>query len=651
VVIVPAGLRSGPTLPASIRLTVILLLFLLGAAAMAQERILSFDSDITVNSDGSLDVVETIVVNAEGQQIRRGIFRDFPTRYKDRFNNNVVVDFDVVAVTRNGEPERYALEAMRNGVRIRIGNANVMLPRGEHTYRISYRTNRQLGFFDDFDELYWNVTGTGWQFTIESAAANVTLPAGAEVLRKAAFTGRTGERGTDYRPVAGPDGPGWQTTRALRPGEGLTIAVSWPAGIIAAPGFTDRLRWFVRDNRTTGTALLGTLAVLAYYFAMWRRYGRDPEAGPVIPRFEPPKGLSPAACRFIRLMNYDRKAFSAALMHMAVKGYLLIEESGKKFTLTRQREPGRLEGLSGGERRIAKHLTETRDTVVIKHENNALLRGAIKKLRGSLEAEYELATFKRNTGFIVIGLVLSAGVAVASDAFFLGVIVALVAAALTFAGFHLWGDDADPSFKVIPFRSLPAVGSAADFLKLLFFFAVVFASSSGAILTQISIKPFMIACFALLGAANTLFFFLLKRPTNAGKQLMNEIEGFRMYLKTAEENRLQFLHPPEKTPELFERFLPYAIALDVENEWADKFAAVLAAASREPGQAGGYEPRWYRSSRSLSVKRIGSVGTSLGGVVAAAARPPGSSSGSGGFSGGGGGFSGGGGGGGGGGGW
>jgi len=153
--------------------------------------------------------------------------------------------------------------------------------------------------------------------------------------------------------------------------------------------------------------------------------------------------------------------------------------------------------------------------------------------------------------------------------------------------------------------------------------------------------------FALLGTANILFFFLLKRPTLAGRSLMDEIEGFRMYLGVAEEKRLNLLNPPERTPELFERFLPYALALDVENEWSERFTAVLAAADVQ--RAGGYRPRWYRGRAwrpGHAQNFAGTLGTSLGGAVASSVTPPGSSSGSGG-----GGSSGGGGGGGGGGGW
>jgi len=149
---------------------------------------------------------------------------------------------------------------------------------------------------------------------------------------------------------------------------------------------------------------------------------------------------------------------------------------------------------------------------------------------------------------------------------------------------------------------------------------------------------------------NLVFFHLLRAPTMDGRRLLDQIEGFRMYLSTVEEERLKVLHPPEKTPELFERYLPYALALDCENEWNAKFAAVLAAAA----VAGATAPSWYSGS-NWDAGRTGSftdsLGSSLSSSVASASTAPGSSSGSSFGGGGGGGSSGGGGGGGGGGGW
>ena len=159
---------------AAIVLAIITPLALVAPSAAAQaERIRSFASDIEVRADGSMLVTETITVNAQGRNIKRGIFRDFPTIYDGPWGLRVRVPFEVVRVTRDGAEEPYAIESLENGVRIRIGREEVVLPHGEHTYTITYETARQLGFFETHDELYWNVTGTGWAFPIDSIEARV----------------------------------------------------------------------------------------------------------------------------------------------------------------------------------------------------------------------------------------------------------------------------------------------------------------------------------------------------------------------------------------------------------------------------------------------------------------------------------------------
>ena len=147
-------------------------------------------------------------------------------------------------------------------------------------------------------------------------------------------------------------------------------------------------------------------------------------------------------------------------------------------------------------------------------------------------------------------------------------------------------------------------------------------------------------------AINFAFYHWLKAPTMRGRRFLDEAEGLRMYLEVAEKDELNFRHPPEKTPELFERLLPYAMALDVEQHWAEKFSAVFQSIGPD-GQR--YHPGWYYGP-SWNVSNVGAFTGSMGGALTSAisssSTAPGSSSG-----GGGGGSSGGGGGGGGGGGW
>ena len=176
------------------------MLLLASAQAFATERILSFHADIHVQADGAMNVTETITVRAEGRDIKRGIYRDLPTTYRDAAGRRVSVAYTHIGVLRDGRPEPHHETVLGNGIRIYIGDKNRFLEVGQYTYTLSYRTDRQLGFFDDHDELYWNVTGNGWRFPIDSASASVRLPSsvpGAEMVLEA-YTGAAGARGQDF---------------------------------------------------------------------------------------------------------------------------------------------------------------------------------------------------------------------------------------------------------------------------------------------------------------------------------------------------------------------------------------------------------------------------------------------------------------------
>src|SRR5579864_7474498 len=144
---------------------VLLALVFLTQASAAQtdpdqpdERIRSFDSHIIVNADGSLEVRETIEVLAAEDQVRHGIYRDFPTRYRDKLGNSYAVRFEIVGVQRDGSPEPYHTEGLSDGVRIYFGDKNTFVASGKHRYVFTYTATRELGFFRDHDELYWKVT-------------------------------------------------------------------------------------------------------------------------------------------------------------------------------------------------------------------------------------------------------------------------------------------------------------------------------------------------------------------------------------------------------------------------------------------------------------------------------------------------------------
>ena len=619
------------------------------------ERITSFDSDITVARNGTLTVAETIAVYAANEQINHGIYRDFPTIYTDKHGLKVKVRFDVVSVTMDGHDEPYATESITNGVRVKIGDKDTIIDSGPHTYVLTYTTERQIGFFDKYDELYWNVTGNGWMFRIDKAAATIHLPKGAKILQSAYYTGPAGANGRDAsaEQLSG-DTIRFVTTSGLDANSGLTVAVGFNKGVVTPPSADELRREFILDNASPMVALLGVLALIIFYMTAWWHHGRDPKRGTIIPLFAAPAGLSPEAVRYIHRMSYDRKAFAAALINMAVKGFLTISESHGTYTLTRTGKSAADCGLSGSEIAMGDALFDSpTDSIELKQTNHSDIQRAITALQNSLKAECERHYFFTNSGWFMGGI---------------GILV------LTGIGAALLADNSGPAIAIMIFLSVWSAASAFLLHQAWTNWVAVFsgpghriANFFGAVVATIFAVPFaggMVVGFFAFGqsmspwAAGALvaggvlayvFYHLLKAPTALGAQTLDQIDGFKMFLETAEKDRLEMLHPPKVTPAVFEKFLPYAIALDCENQWSKKFEADAAAAGLDPNQGYGYTPYWYSGSNFSNIGTaafVSSLGSSLGSAAAAASTAPGSSSGSGG-----GGFSGGGGGGGGGGGW
>ena len=320
----------------AVRVLFLLLFFLLFSAhADAQERITNFASDISIAADGTITVRETIAVVAENDRIQRGILRDIPTAYTDRLGNRVRVGLDIQEVQRDGRREPYVVERIANGQRVRTGSADVFIDRGPHTFLIVYRTNRQIAFFDMFDELYWNITGNASLFPIDRAEAFVHLPPGASLVQSDFYTGPQGAQGKNARAVTEGNGIRFVTTVSLAPGEGFTVAVGFSKGAVTPPSGAENIGEFFRANASTIAGLAGLIAIGAYYFFAWLKFGRDPARGVIIPLYTPPKDFSAASVRFVDRMGYDRKTFAAALVAMAVKGYLRIIEDRGAYTLER----------------------------------------------------------------------------------------------------------------------------------------------------------------------------------------------------------------------------------------------------------------------------------------------------------------------------
>jgi len=653
----PAGM------PARLAALALLLLFPLHASAQEAEEILRYDVVVELHDGGRMVVTEEIAVRALGQEIQRGIYRDFPTNFPRASGfGRIQAPFAVLSVERDGHAEPWSVESIggpggRGGVRVRIGDPDVLVDPGEHRYTLRYETWRWVRFGQDEDQLYWNVTGNGWNFPILEASARIVLPSPADPSdgRVEAWTGPEGSTGSDAD--AAWDGETStvrvRTRSRLDAGSGLTVRLTFPKGVVAPPSPEVEAAWFRLDWGGYVDAATVAGLVLALYVLMWSRVGRDPEKRPLMVRYEPPPGFSPAALGYLQERGYRGSLFAAALVSLGVKGALRIEEKKGKWAL--RRLESRPEGPSAEERQLLDALLGNRESMTLGPSYATTLQKAVKQLRTTLSRQLEKHYFVLNRRWFLAGLALSvAGFAwlawrdrygIPPEAWFLGLWLTLWSigvGTLLYRVAQAW-------------RAALSAKGVGEWFGALFLsaFSLPFVGAEIAVLVILAtrVPRHLLVAAVVLGLLNVAFYHLLERPTLKGRGVLDALEGFRAFLTATDADRLDRMTAPERTPELFERWLPHAIALGVENRWAEAFQGALAAgtaagtATSHPGTLA-----WYHGG---SLSDLGSVASSLGSgfssSLSAASSPPSSRGGSSG--GGGGGSSGGGGGGGGGGGW
>lgn len=625
-------------------------------AAQEREEILTYDVTVDVEDGGRMVVTEAIAVRALGDEIKRGIYRDFPTSFpRSSGFGRIEAPFNVLSVERDGRAESWAVESIggpggRGGVRVRIGNANVLLSEGVHEYVLRYETWRWVRFGDAEDQLYWNVTGNGWGFPVGRATARITLPRPVDpgLARLEAWTGPEGSTATaataSWDAVAGAT---FATTEPLGPREGLTVRLTLPKGAVTPPSPDVEAMWFQMD--WGGWIDAGTVAglILALYLLMWIHVGVDPRRSSVVVQYEPPAGFSPAALGYLKHRGYDQSLLPAALVSLAVKGTLTIEKNGRKWALRRGGSPR--EPLAPEEQGVLNELLGGRKELELTATHAKTLQKGIKKLKSALARDLEKRYFVLNRGWFAVGLGTSAlGFAalvrrgqfgIAPEAWF----------------FALWLSFWSIGVGTLVFRAAKAWSAAlkgagfvswmeAVFLSL---FSIPFVAAEIFVfyLLTVRVPQHLLAAAAALGFLNVLFYHLLERPTLKGRGVLNHLDGFQRFLTATDADRLDRMTAPARTPELFERFLPHAIALGVENRWADGFQGVLTAGASQA--AASTSLAWYHGGTPSTLGGLASsLGGSFSGSLSSASSPPSSGGG-----GGGGGSSGGGGGGGGGGGW
>lgn len=487
----------------------------------------SFDADIAVNPDGTVEVTETIRPRFIGAW--NGIFRTIPIEYRTPHGLNYTLFLELQAITDDaGRPLKYEQSRERHYRKFKIWVPGAT--DATRTVVLRYKAQNGLKFFEEHDELYWNVTGDEWQAPIRTASARIELPPGVSGLRAVAFTGVYGSREQAASVEVREHEVSVQTTRRLNFREGLTVAVGWDPGVVRRPGPLDQAALFLRSNWMFGIPLV----VLAAMICLWYTRGRDPRRRPISPQYEPPEGLAPAELGTLVDNSPDMRDVTATLVDLAVRGYMQIQEHEEKKLL--------------GLRTTREYLFSMRKSAHAWEELQPHERALLDSLfAGGVRHSVESSTLENAFYARLPGI---------RDRIF---------SRLLERGYYARRPDKVKRAYIIAgllIGFIVAVGGA--FLSAFLGQSVVPAIAAGVLSVAITVG----------------FGWVMPARTLRGTRVLEGILGFEDFLARVEGDRLRRV---VKTPEMFEKFLPYAMALGVEKNWAKAFEGIY----RQP-------PDWFQ---------------------------------------------------------
>ncbi len=553
-----------------------LALLLLALPAAARSLVIEkFEVEVIVNPDGTLDVTETIQPRFTGSW--NGIYRTIPVEYATPQGFNYTLFLDVQKVTDDaGRPLRHEVSRERHYKKIKI-----WVPGAQDATRtvvLTYRVLDALRFFEDHDELYWNVTGDEWEVPIRQATADILLPASVTGLRAIAFTGAYGSRAQDANVEILGSGVHLRTRRPLGFHEGLSAVIGWDKGLVHPPGAATKAWLFLRSN----WPFFIPIGVFAAMFWLWYTQGRDPRRQPVVVQYDPPEGLSPAEAGTLVDNEAKMRDITATIVDLAARGYLVIE----------QKEAEHLAGLWSNKEyafHLQKPASEWKD---LRPHERVLLTALFE---GGSSQSVELSQLQ-NHFYTNLPLI--------RDCIF---------DSLMQRNYYLHRPDRVRHAYLVASAVIGAVTvwGGAFFSRLL--------GTAGLTTVLTGIATAAIICG---------FGWFMPARTFSGTRTLGNVLGFEDFLARVEEDRFERV---VKTPEMFEKFLPYAMALGVEKKWVRAFADIY----RQP-------PNWYRGPYGTTfqpiyfVNDLDMMSSRAGSVMASAPRSAGRSGfGGGGFSGGG----------------
>jgi hypothetical protein len=553
-----------------------------------------FRSDVTVKPDATLEVREEITLDSSGHYYRHGFVRVLPVNPEDRWDPKYVGEYKrdngirvkVLEVTEDGKAVKHQQGQGFVYPQVQIGEEGVRLRAGEHRYLIRYSVSGALNLGGTVDTLYWNANGHGQTVPIAESILCIHLPPGV-FATDARAEPRVGGRGvsdrrqpeTELEQIEG-DANGTITYRATHLGarQSLSVAVTWPAGYVQAP----KLAWLGPNQ----SVLAAPAALFLFYLIAWLRIGPEPKPGAVVTRYEAPEGLSAAAVRYATTTGSDGRSFAAVIAALATRRCLSVEPQDGKYKLSRLMSDRAMEAkLAPEEMRVLGMLFEDGPVIeltpAMDQRNTAQNTRYVFAIQQELSARMDGLYFTKHSGVIAIGV--------------LATFLAAPLLAATAQGRHtssalfftLWVLFAGLMIGLLfEMAFLPACKTAlrsGGWLKLLPGAAAVgvFAAVIVYMLRKLAhgVSPAFAIMLAALLLINLAWGPRLKRRTPQGRQVLDEIAGFRLFLDKVEKDRLDKLNTAEEPAEMLDEHLPYAIALEVREAWGDHLAQTFLSTS------------------------------------------------------------------------
>lgn len=573
----------------------LLILFAGSAFGETGQRIQFLRCIITVRSDGTVLTKEIFKIAPNGNAISHGIVKDFLSRYQDANGKWVVSAFNLESVRRDGKDEPYTTDPIADGIRLYTGNKNVFLPKGAHTYEISYLMTKQIETDGGIESITRNVVGKN-HFPIEAVKVAVRLPQnipGDKMSLNIRSKGKSVAEG-DFQTIFMDNGRIlFKSVRPLESDEDLSITVGWrKGGIATSVDGGSRVRDWVNEGDAVKDAAVACLLCITFmcFLIAWLIAGRDAQGeGSVATHFAPPTGVSPAMARYIMVRRADNVCMTAAIMNMTVKGYLEQSEGGRGIV----RVGSDTDNLTAEERAWAHEAFATSDYLDTTHR--VVDQYTAQRFQGSTGAfRQSLATggrnyIRSNFGYFLPGCVFSivtlfaamGNIDVAGDTFVVSIgFTALIIRFLFMTTRHMMrryppqdqAEDADrgspsrrPRLRPInpPFE--PAeVSLFGDILS-----GIIITAAGACVFRLIWSNINLVTALAMVGAVTLIIIFRyqMRSMTPLGAQMVEDLEGFRRFLGNTNRDRFANMNPPEITADLYNRYMAYAYVLGVQEHW------------------------------------------------------------------------------------